>query len=93
MGKQFRGSWQLAITWVDDVPNASNNSAWDRNLVEQLDAHCEDGVTVDEKLEQCLGMRVKIHEDGSIEQTLGMLIHLAYQRYAKYVDSHHRIFF
>ena len=86
LGKQFRGSWQLAITWVDDVPNASNNSAWDRNLVEQLDAHCEDGVTVDEKLEQCLGMRVKVHEDGSIEQTLDMLIHLAYQRYAKYVD-------
>ena len=31
-------------------------------------------------------MRVKVHEDGSIEQTLDMLIHLAYQRYAKYVD-------
>ena len=86
LGKQFHGSWQLAITWVDDVPNASNNTAWDRNLVDKLDEHCEDGVTVDESLEQCLGMRITIHEDGSIEQTLDMLIHLAYQRYAKYLD-------
>ena len=27
LGKQFHGSWQLAITWVDDVPNAPNNTA------------------------------------------------------------------
>ena len=69
-----------------DVPNASNNSLWDRNLFDKLNEHCEDGVTMDEKLEQCLGMHVKVHEDGSIEQTLDMLIHVAYHKYVQYLD-------
>ena len=86
LGKHFKGSWQLAITWVDDIPNASNNSEWDKKLVYELNKHCEDGVTVTDKLDQCLGMHIRAHEDGSIEQSLEMLIHLAYHKYAKYLD-------
>ena len=82
----YKGSFILAIAWVDDVPFCTNNKLWHKEFVDEISKHLP--IELESKITQFLGLEVDVKDNGAIELTAKGLIKKTQKRFEQEIEEY-----